>query len=358
MSTRSRPGITGRGHALPATIRTNDDPVFDVLKTSAPKEWQAMFNGYDRRHVLAPGERIDTYMAQAAQAALAQAGLAAGDVELLLGYASVSDYAMPNALAHVHQLLGLSERCWVLPVNVEYSNFNASLLFADALLRAGRAGNALVVCGGNWSRFVDYHEGPAASAADGAGAAVMQMTDDDATFRVVDHETVTATQITIPPSVDPGIAPGPVATYGHMMMGADVVDPGRFQPPPGGRWTGTATYTQPYFHLDAVAQDEFKTFGLSGPVKAAQRLLARQGLQASQVTVICHQTSRVLLDAWARELAPHALIETLSTFANMTLASIPVNLSSQYERIETDWLLLLGIGPELHANALLLRRRG
>lgn len=340
-----RCGITGRGHAVPAGVRSNTDPVFAWLNANDPNYAQ-YFNGYNQRHVLAPGEEFCDLMVNAAQQALQMAGLKPGDVDLLLGYASVSEFIMPNELARVHERLGLSERCWVLPVNTEYSNFNASLVFADALIRGGQAGNALVVCGGNWSRHVNYHVGAAASAADGAGAAVMQRTGDESTFRVVDFETLTQT----------------AGAWGHMSMSSqrlgtpplDVVS----TPALGGALPDTGLFSQPYFHIDSTGMGEFKNFGVTGPVTVAQRLLQRNALPASQVTLICHQTSRYLLDQWNQQIGPHKLIETLSRFANMTVANIPLNLSFAYPQIETDHLVLLSIGTDLHSNAVLLRRNG
>lgn len=340
---KPRRGITGRGYALPPTLRYNDDPVFDWLNKYDPK-WSTYFNGYATRHVLAQGEHLIDLMDAAATQALAAAGLAAADVDLLLGYASVSRYIMPNELAHLHQRLGLSQTCWVLPINNEYSNFNAGLVFADALIASGKARNALVVCGGNWSRHVSYHSSPAASAADGAGAAVLQNTADATAFRVVDFETLTDTS----------------KSWSHMRMSIDHVGTPTVLSPPaqGGPLPAPGVYTQPYFHIDNDGLNEFSSFGVLGPIDVTNTLLERNVLPASQVTIICHQTSRYLLDHWNSEIKPHKLIDTLSTFANMTVASIPVNLAYAYDQIETDYLVLLGIGPELHANAVLLRRNG
>lgn len=338
-----RCGITGRGHALPATVRSNDDPVFQWLRDHDPDDNN--FFGYDQRRVLAPGERLVDLMQVAALQALAQAGLAAAEVELLTGFGSVSEFVMPNDLAQLHQKLGLAERCWVVPINNEYSTLNAGLLLADALMRSGPIANALVVCGANWSRHVDYHTPAAASAADGAGAVVLQRTDDAATFRVADFEVLTRT-------LNPGTPAQP--TYANMMMSADrAADAGG----PAGL-SDRALYTQPYFHITDIGMQEFGGFGVHEPPAVVNRLLQRNGLQGSQVTLICHQTSAKLLQAWADAIRPHELIHTLSTWANMTTATMAVNLSACYAQIATDHLVLLGIGPELHTHALLMRRNG
>jgi 3-oxoacyl-[acyl-carrier-protein] synthase-3 len=345
-----RVGITGHGHALPAAVRKNDDPIFDALRQQDPNFGQ-YFNGYETRHVLAPGESIVPCMQSAAQQALQMAGLHVDDVDLLLGYASIGSAPMPNDLVQLHGLMGLSSRCWIVPVNNEYSNFNAALVMADALIRCGRARNALVVCGTNWTQHMNYLSSASVSAADGAGAAVLQQTQDASTFRVVDVETFTQTSV-VTQAGQPA-----TLTWGHMAMNADVAA-GSYGPTAAVQLADARLFSQSYFHLDDIGMAEFKGFGISGPVTAAKNLLQRLALPASEVTVIAHQTSAYLLDQWQQQIGPHALLQTLSSFANMTAANIPVNLSFGYAQIQTDHVLLLSIGTELHSNAVLLRRNG
>ena len=60
-----------------------------------------------QRRALAEGEAIETFMVQAAQSALADAHLLPADIDIVLGFTSVSDYTNPNGLAQVHAALGL-----------------------------------------------------------------------------------------------------------------------------------------------------------------------------------------------------------------------------------------------------------
>ena len=176
-----QPRLIGLGYSVPPTRRTNDDPIFDWLKAHVPPD-KNPFQGYKTRAVLAPGEDLMTIMVPAALNALEDAKLRPSDIDLLLGYASISPYATPNALSLLHRQLGLPERTWVVPLNNEFSNFNAGLVMADALIRAGRARNILIVVGGNWTRHVDYHTVQSISAADGAGAAVVGTPDEMVTM--------------------------------------------------------------------------------------------------------------------------------------------------------------------------------
>jgi 3-oxoacyl-[acyl-carrier-protein] synthase-3 len=333
MSSRPAParrgGILGFGHFLPANTRDNDDPIFDYIKTHVAPGTD-LFKGYDIRHVLGPGETMTDLLVPAAQRALSSAGLPSTSIDMLLGYASVSEFEMPNALARVHSELGLKPGAWIVPINNEYANFNASLVMANGLIRAGQIDNALIVVAGNWTRVVDYKTPESVSAGDGAGAAVLGLSSDATTFEVIDFETQTQSD-----------------DYGVMFVQPDRVGEGP---------DGEPTFSKPYFHITPAGFAGFASFGENVPPQVVNRLLARNALRGSDIALIAHQTSAVLNDAWTKAIEPAQFLQTLSTFANMTLASIPVNLSFFRDEIQSDHVVLLALGPELSTNAVLLRR--
>ena len=308
----ARIGVIGHGYSVPAGIRQNDDPIFAWLRQNDPN-FDKYFFGYNERRVLGPGERLITHMLASAEAALAMSGVLPAQIDLLLGFESVSEYSMPNGIAQLHQMLGLPKSCWIIPLNVEYSNFNAGLVIADAMIRSGQVRNALVVSGGNWTRYVDYHSSPSVSAGDGAGAAVVGRTSDASTFRVVDFETITQTSLIVPPAADSSVATDPNAppviepTYGGMFVGTDVVAAGATK---GSGLYDDASLTQPYFHLTTKGMTEFSTFGVTAPVQVVQTLLRRNTLSGSQVTITAHQTSQLLLQAWNNALRPRPVSYT------------------------------------------------
>jgi 3-oxoacyl-[acyl-carrier-protein] synthase III len=329
-----QPRIIGLGYSVPPNRRTNDDSIFDWLRAHVPPAANP-FQGYNTRPVLAPGEDLMTIMLPAAMSALQDAGLHPSDIDLLLGYGSVSPYATPNELSRLHQLLGLPDRTYVVPLNNEFSNFNAALLMADSLVRAGRARNILIAVGGNWTRHVDYHTVQSISAADGAGAAVIGLSADPARWQVVDQNTVTMT-----------------GYFGSMYMQGQAYD----QTPP--RDGHERLWSDPFFQITAAGMQGFGEFGGSVAPTAATGLLARHNIPASSVTLIAHQASSVLFDMWQSQLQPAQMIQTIADFANMTVANIPVNLawSVDHDPITQNNLLLLALAPDMHANALLLQR--
>jgi 3-oxoacyl-[acyl-carrier-protein] synthase-3 len=330
------PRILGLGYFVPPGRRTNDDPIFDWLRAHVPADSNP-FQGYTTRAVLGPGEDLMTMMLPAAMNALQDAGLQPSDIDLLLGYATVSPYATPNALSQLHHQLGLPERAYVVPLNCEFSNFNAALIMGDALVRAGRARNILIAVGGNWSRHVDYHTVQAISAADGAGAAVLGLSSDPARWQVVDQQTVTMTRY-----------------FGSMFMQGQ---PYPQTPPRDGH---ERLWSEPVFHITSIGMQGFRNFGGGEALDAVTGLLARHAVPASSVTLIAHQASTVLSDLWQARLQPAQLIQTIAEFGNMTVANIPVTMawSVEHAPITQDHLVLFALAPDMHANAVLLHRHG
>lgn len=203
---------------------------------------------------------------------------------------------------------------------------------------SGRAGPAyvLICVGGNWTRNVDYHTPQAISAADGAGAVVMGPSDDPAKWAVVDQHTITDT-----------------AFYGSMYTDGNLL---QVSPPQGGH---DQLWTAPFFQITPAGIKGFKEFGAHTTPLAGKELLQRHGLTGADVTLMSHQASTVLMDAWEQVIQPAQYIKTIESFANMAPANVPVTLAwaEQNEPVEKDHLLLLSIGPDMHANALLLRRQ-
>jgi 3-oxoacyl-[acyl-carrier-protein] synthase-3 len=324
------PRILGTGYALPAKIRTNDDPIFEWLHRHPPAH--NPFQGYVERRVLDDGEDLIDLMLPAAQNALAAAGVTPGNIQMLLGSASLGRYWNPNDLSLLHQRLGLPESTWVVALNNEFANFAAGLFFADAMARAGRIQNALIVAAGNWTRHVDYTTAQSASAGDGAGAAVLGMSSDAHQFAVIGQETIAETRY-----------------FGSMfMLGYEE------------RRQGRTFRTDPVFQITPEGLKGFADFGMKTAPGAVNRLLQRYGIAPSAIGLIGHQASQTLYDAWVQAIGiqPGQTIQTLEKFANMTVANHAVNLAYAASQgpIPYSYVVLLSLGPDMLANALLLGR--
>lgn len=328
------PVILGAGYALPAQIRTNDDPIFDWIKANNPIG-EHLFTGYKTRHILHDGEPILTIMKPAVQQALAQSNCAVADIDIIIGAMSIGEYINPSELTALHRDLGFPKSTWVVPINGEFSQFNAAILMAHHLLLGGAARNILICVGGSWSKNVDYHTPQSVSAADGAAAIVMGLSDQPNQWTFVDWLTIADSSY-----------------YGSMYTGTTKIE---LSAPQEGY---DALYTNHSFYITELGLKGFKAFGEEVPPQAALQLLSRQGVKAEEVTLISHQASSVLMNNWQKAIQPRQYINTIEQFANMAPANIPVNFawSHRQQMVHTPYLLLLAIGPDMHTNAVLMRR--
>ena len=331
------PRILGTGHAVPPSVRTNDDPYFDPYRRlHKGKSDSELFQGYKTRHVLADGETVVDLMVLAAQMAMRNAGVTPSQIDMLIGDASISDYLVPNGISEVHKKLGLSKSTWPLAVTTAFSQFNAAMMMADALIRAGRATYVLIALGDNWTRYVHPETPQALSAADGAAACVVGPRHDAAGWALVDTRTEVA-----------------VDYYGSMFMTSDLV-------------AGPAgNLTKPYFQITDKGAKGFKEFAAVRPQELAlQQLKATAGLRQvdgtwQDLSFICHQASSVLIDTWVQAIKPENTVSTLAEYGNMVHASTLFNLSwarTCRPDFTQNWLQSLCLGPDMHVNVSLFRR--
>ncbi len=334
MKSAHRIGIVGRGYALGSEIRANDDPVFAYVNAHPPPNAD-LFAGLTTRRALGAGQSGVSIAVEAAHAALDQAQVLPRDVDMLLGSVSVGPYVAPNALAVVHAALKLPDRCRVMALNTEYTAFLDGLKLAHDLIHAGSIGRALVLASVDWTLHMDYHEAICVAASDAAGAAVVARTSQTACFTLLDWDNETHAEL-----------------YGALRMAARPVVAAQ-----RGRTGMPVTFTTPLMELDPIRGAEaVRSFGLSVPPMVVNRLLAKNGLRGQDVTLVAHQTSALIHDEWNARIRPGCFISTVSELADMVSAGVPVNLAKCYDQIQTDHLVLLGVGMEMHATALLYGR--
>lgn len=320
---KQRIGIKGCGYCVPPHIRGNDDPIFQQITTQANAQGiteKDLFVGMKERRYLDKDERIEPLMIDASRLALKQANIAPDAIDRLYGYASVPEYYTPNSLYAVHNGLQLPEQTLVVPHNAEFSTFLLGVLEAYNAITAGWSDHALVCCGSNWTQYMDYTQGHSLSIGDGAGTAVIGP---EADFEILDYETQTLSD-----------------QYGAMTMQA--------------RDSPRATYKI----TEDVGIYSFQVSAMEGIPKMVQHLLSRNKLTGSDIALITHQASRVLMDHWQESLQPREYPDTLELFGNLTLASYPVTLAYHYLTISSKYLVLAALGVGYHQTALLLKRTG
>lgn len=135
--------------------------------------WIAKRTGTHERPWAVPGERMSEFAARAGAEALAKAGIAPSDVDLVAVATSTADEITPNAAPVVAGLIG-ADQAGAFDIGSACTGWLAGLAMACGQIESGRARTALVVGADFLSRFLDLSDRDTAPLfADGAGAAVL-----------------------------------------------------------------------------------------------------------------------------------------------------------------------------------------
>lgn len=171
---RSR--ISGLGSYLPPRIVTNDD-LAELMDTS--DEWITTRSGIKERRWVDPGTSTSDLGLEAANRALASAGIEAGDIDMLLVATLSPDHEFPGTACFLQAKLGVPG-IPAIDVRQQCSGFVYGTSIADAMIRAGNARRVLLVGAEIHSKGLDVTTaGRDVSVlfGDGAGAVVIEATE-------------------------------------------------------------------------------------------------------------------------------------------------------------------------------------
>ncbi|MFJ9008170.1 beta-ketoacyl-ACP synthase III [Streptomyces canus] len=297
--------IAAVGHYQPAKVLTNED-LAGLVDTS--DEWIRSRVGIKTRHIAGPDEPVDELASHAAAKALASAGLAPADIDLVLVATSTAVDRSPNMAARVAARLGIPSPA-AMDVNVVCAGFTHALATADHTVRAGAATRALVIGADKMSAVTDWSDRTTCVlVGDGAGAAVVEGAD------------------------VPGISPvlwGSVPEMGHAVRIEG--EPARFAQ------EGQSVYRWATTKLPALARQACERAGLTPEDLAA---------------VVLHQANLRIIEPLAEKIgAVNAVVaRDVTESGNTSAASIPLAFSKLVEQGEIstgDPVLLFGFGGNL-----------
>src|SRR5690606_10301477 len=137
-------------------------------------QWIRERTGIRQRHVAADGELTSDLAYEAARAALADAGIEGGDLDLIVVATATPDQTFPATATKVQARLGMT-RGFAFDVQAVCSGFVYALSVADNFIKAGQAKAALVIGAETFSRILDWTDRTTCVLfADGAGALVLR----------------------------------------------------------------------------------------------------------------------------------------------------------------------------------------
>ena len=308
MSIRSK--VIGCGAYLPKRVLTNDE-LAERLDTS--NEWIRQRTGILQRHVAGEGELTSDLATRAAEAALAEAGFSARDLDLIVLGTSTPDLTFPATATRVQANLGMT-RGAAFDLQAVCSGFVYALSMADSLLKAGNFKRALVIGAETFSRILDWNDRTTCVLfGDGAGALVLEAQPQAGTR---DDRGILTTHLRSDGRyktklyVDGG--PSSTQTVGHLRM------------------EGREVFKHAVAMITDVIEDAFKATGYSA---------------ADIDWFVPHQANKRIIDGSAHKLgiAPEKVVVTVDRHGNTSAASIPLALADAVadRRIKRGNLILL-----------------
>ncbi len=320
----TRAVVRGVGHHLPERVVANTE-FEQTLDTS--DEWIRARTGIERRHFAADGETTSDLALRAAEAALADAGLSAADIDAIIVATSTPDLTFPATATMVQAQLGMSGG-FAFDMQAVCAGFVYALANADALIRAGLARRILIIGAETFSRIMDFTDRTTCVLfGDGAGAVVLEAAESSG------------------------------ASSERGVLSADLHSDGRFREilyVDGGVSTGTSG------HLRMQGKEVFR-HAVEKLAETAHTALDRAGLDASDVDwIVPHQANLRIIRATAARmhLPMERVVVTVQDHGNTSAASIPLALSTARSegKIKTgDLLVLEAIGGGLAWGSVVLR---
>ena len=283
--------VLGVGSYLPAKCLTNADMEKLVDTTS---EWIVQRTGIEQRYIAAEGETTSMLGIAAAKAALANAGVDAQSIDLVIVATSTPDYTFPSTATQIQAGLGITQGV-AFDLQAVCSGFVFAVTTADKFLRSGSHKRALVIGAETFSRLLDWEDRTTCVLfGDGAGAIVLEAQEQDAEGRgVLSTHLRSDGRHREKLYVDGG--PSTTGTVGHLrMIGKDV-------------------FRHAVGQVGDVMIDSFKEAGVDA------RTLD---------WFVPHQANRRIIDASAEKLviAPEKVVTTVQMHGTTSAASIPLAL--------------------------------
>src|SRR5579863_1865100 len=147
-----RASVWGTGSALPEKVMTNAD-MEKLVDTS--DEWITTRTGIRERRQAAPHESTSVLSIQAARHALAMAGVAPRDLDLIICSTISPDMPLPSTAAFIQSGLG-APACCAFDLAAACSGFLFGMTVAEQFISTGKARHVLIVGAELLSRYIDY----------------------------------------------------------------------------------------------------------------------------------------------------------------------------------------------------------
>jgi 3-oxoacyl-[acyl-carrier-protein] synthase-3 len=311
--------ITGLGCRVPERVVTNDD-LSEMMDTN--DEWIRERTGIRERRIAAPEEALSDLCLPACRDALAQAGLDASEIDLIIVATVTPDMAFPSTGAILADRLGAPDAA-AYDLSAGCTGFMYAVAQGYGMVAGGLANKALIVGGDVLSRILDWSDrSTAVLFGDGAGAVVLE--------RVAE------------------------AGFLGFELGADGSGgPQLYVPAGGSRSPATEETVAEHMHFVKMNGREVFKFATRVLVSSAEAVLAECGRSIEDVDVYVPHQANVRIIEHARQklgIPEEKTVIDVDRYGNTSSGSIPLALADAEAdgRLHPGQLVLMtGMGAGL-----------
>ncbi len=287
--------ISALGCYVPPRVLTNSD-LEKMVETS--NEWILERTGILERHIAGPEVATSDLAVNAAREALAQRGIDASEIEVIVVCTVTPDMLFPSTACLVQNQLG-AKGAWGFDLIAACSGFLYGLTTAAQLVISGAHKKVLVIGADTMSRIIDYTDrSTCVLFGDGAGAMLVEATDDDS-VGLIDFLN----------EID-----GSGAPYLRMPAG-------------GSRMPSSIETVQNRLHyVHQEGQQVFK-YAVRKMYETCSALLERNGISAKDIAALVpHQANRRIIQATADRLGVGCdkVVINIERYGNTTGGTIPL----------------------------------
>jgi 3-oxoacyl-[acyl-carrier-protein] synthase-3 len=346
-----RTKIAGIGKYIPANLVTNQD-LTKVMDTS--DEWIQERTGIKQRHFATRYEDTTTTMGvEAAKIAMQRAGVTANEIDFIIFATLSPDYYFPGCGVLAQRMLGINN-IGALDVRNQCSGFIYALSVADQFIKTGMYKNILLIASETHSYGLDFStRGRNVSVifGDGAGAVVLQPTEDPDSGILSTHLHSDGNAAEILSMINPGFHAGkfvaekkpkqPDQPYGGMFITKELLDKDDIYP-----------------YMDGPTV--FKIAVVKFPETVMEALDANN-LKPSDLKLLIPHQANLRISQFVQQklkLRDDQVFNNIQKYGNTTAASIPIALCEAWEQGKVkdgDLICLAAFGSGFTWGSALLR---
>ena len=324
-----RAKISALGTYVPPRVLSNQD-LEKMVDTS--DEWIYSRVGIRERHLVDKGKATSDMAVEAAKKCLADRGIGADQVEVVIVATVTPDMFFPATACLVQDRLG-AKGAWGFDLSAACSGFIYALQVGAKLVESGAHSKVLVIGADTMSSIIDYTDrSTCVLFGDGAGAVLIEPTE-EGEIGMIDfvHEIDGSGGCALNMPGGGSLHPSTAETVAHKMH---------------------------YVHQDG--QTVYK-FAVRKMVEASETVLARNGVTTAELACfIPHQANKRIITSSAERLnlPLDRVIINIDRFGNTTAGTIPLAMQTARDEGKLkkgDLILATSVGAGFTVGSTLLR---